>query len=322
MFFRIRPFFMPNLLLTARPFSQRNPFDPEAIAPSIPEDQPNDPIYFEKGDTREIGKKLSAKIYKKIAVMTGSGISVKAGIHDFRTPTTGLYAQIEDPDLPFPEAIFDLNYFKLDPEPFYRISPNLITTNKIPTLTHYFLKLLEDQGILLMCYTQNIDSLEKKAGLSSKKLVQAHGNVDHSHCTSCKKDYPISELRQHMLSKQPAFCECGGTIKPDIVFFGEKLPQEFHSKSELILYADLLLIIGTSLTAYPFASLAQMVSPNTPRIVINKGGYNAFAQNGFKFDSEMKRDIFFDGDCDEIISDIVKDTQWDDSLKKLVERKN
>ncbi|CAG9321451.1 unnamed protein product [Blepharisma stoltei] len=324
MFSRIKPFFSCNSALTNRAFSERSPLDPQTSSRPIIENPQDDAIYFEKGNIKEIGTKISSKIYKRIAVMTGAGISVNAGIPDFRTPVTGLYAQIQEEGLPLPcpEAVFDINFFKTNPEPFYRIGPKLVTVNKKPTLTHYFIKLLEQKGLLFMYYTQNIDGLEIKVGLSTNKLVQAHGNVNNAHCTSCKKEYPIARLREHMLEKKPAFCDCGGVVKPDVVFFGENLPTNYHSKAELIVFADLLLVIGTGLTVFPFASLAEMVSYDTPRIVINKGGLNSFIQNGFKFESESKRDVFFDGDCDEIISEIVKAAMWDEDLQRLMESKN
>lgn len=269
---------------------------------------------------KNLAHNLSQKKFKKVAVMTGAGISVNAGIPDFRTPITGLYAQIDKKfGLPFPEAIFDINYFKQDPHPFFQLALKLTNHDKKPTLTHYFLKLLEEKEILYMCYTQNIDSLEKKAGLSPSKLVQAHGNVDKAHCISCHKEFPQEKMLECFHKETPAYCDCGSLAKPDVVFFGENLAQEFHKRSELIIYADLLLVIGTGLQVFPFATLTERVSDDTPRYVINKGSQDSFENNGFKFGSEQ-RDFFIDGDCDEVVKEITREAGWESDLNQVMTR--
>ena len=87
--------------------------------------------------------------FKKIVVATGAGISVSAGIPDFRSPKIGLYSNLQKYDLPAPQSIFDLAYFKEKPEAFYSLAKEFLDTNKFnPTPTHYFIKLLQDKGIL------------------------------------------------------------------------------------------------------------------------------------------------------------------------------
>ena len=110
--------------------------------------------------------------FKKIVVVTGAGISVSAGIPDFRSEKTGLYANLDKYDLPRPEAIFDIDYFQDKPEAFYKLSNEFLDTTKFnPTPTHYFIKMLEDMGILRYNLTQNIDNLEEKTGLDMETKV-------------------------------------------------------------------------------------------------------------------------------------------------------
>eukprot|EP00798_Chlamydomonas_sp_ICE-L_P005997 gene5997-5288_t len=100
-----------------------------------------------------------------IVCMCGAGISVSAGIPDFRTPGTGLYSQLAKYQLERPEDIFSIGYFMRKPEPFFTLARELFPGNYTPTPTHYFMQLLYKKGLLLRCFTQNIDSLEHQAGL-------------------------------------------------------------------------------------------------------------------------------------------------------------
>ena len=98
---------------------------------------------------------------QRILVLTGAGLSVAAGIPDFRTPGTGLYDNLQKYNLPFPEAVFDLQFYRRNPQPFCQLAKELWPGIKfVPTLAHCFLTLLHRKGLLLRCYTQNIDGLE------------------------------------------------------------------------------------------------------------------------------------------------------------------
>ncbi|KAJ3027824.1 UNVERIFIED_CONTAM: NAD-dependent protein deacetylase sirtuin-2 [Siphonaria sp. JEL0065] len=119
---------------------------------------------------------------KKIVVMTGAGISTSAGIPDFRSPTTGLYANLAKYNLPYPEAVFSINYFRKSPKPFFTLAKELYPGCFKPTVCHYFIRLLADEGMLLRCYTQNIDTLERVAGMKESFLVEAHGSFASAKC--------------------------------------------------------------------------------------------------------------------------------------------
>lgn len=119
--------------------------------------------------------------------MTGAGISVSAGIPDFRTPGSGLYSNLQEYNLPYPEAIFELEYFNKKPEPFYKFMTHFDLTKYDATPTHYFIKMLHDKGILLKNMTQNIDNLEEKTGIPMSMVCQAHGANRGASCGVCRK---------------------------------------------------------------------------------------------------------------------------------------
>jgi len=131
-----------------------------------------------------------------IVVMCGAGISVSAGIPDFRSPGTGLYSKLQEYQLPRPEAIFEIAYFKQRPEAFYKLCREIWPNSFRPTDTHRFIKLLHDKGKLLRCFTQNIDSLERIAGLPLEKIVAAHGNFDSATCIETGKKVPLDEVEK------------------------------------------------------------------------------------------------------------------------------
>jgi NAD-dependent SIR2 family protein deacetylase len=108
---------------------------------------------------------LKQGVFKRVVVMAGAGISVSAGIPDFRTPGTGLYSQLEHFNLEHPEDIFTLSFFRENPLPFSMLAKGLFPGQFAPTLTHHFIKWLADRGWLQRCFTQNIDGLEAIAGV-------------------------------------------------------------------------------------------------------------------------------------------------------------
>lgn len=97
---------------------------------------------------------------RRIVVMTGAGLSTAAGIPDFRSPGTGLYSNLQRLNLPHPEAVFEIDYFRGHPEPFYVLAKELYPGKFFPTVSHAFIALLNEKGLLSMLFTQNIDCLE------------------------------------------------------------------------------------------------------------------------------------------------------------------
>uniref|UniRef100_A0A8B9KZ01 Deacetylase sirtuin-type domain-containing protein n=1 Tax=Astyanax mexicanus TaxID=7994 RepID=A0A8B9KZ01_ASTMX len=226
----------------------------------------------------DIAKGIRDREYKRIVVMAGAGISTPSGIPDFRSPGSGLYDNLQQYNLPYAEAIFEINYFHHNPKPFFALAKELYPGNYQPNLTHYFIRLLHDKGQLLRMYTQNIDGLERMAGIPPKMLVEAHGTFATATCTVCRRDYKGEELRNDIMAGTVPNCpHCKGVIKPDIVFFGEELPQHFFLYLTDFPIADLVIVMGTSLEVEPFASLAGAVRGSVSRLLINRDLVGPFA---------------------------------------------
>ncbi|KAK2869518.1 hypothetical protein Q7C36_001389 [Tachysurus vachellii] len=226
----------------------------------------------------DIAKGIREREFKRIVVMAGAGISTPSGIPDFRSPGSGLYDNLQKYNLPYAEAIFEINYFHHNPQPFFALAKELYPGNYRPNLTHYFIRLLHDKGQLLRMYTQNIDGLERMAGIPAEKLVEAHGTFATATCTVCLREYQGEELRSDIMEGTVPHCsQCRGVIKPDIVFFGEELPQNFFFYLTDFPMADLLIVMGTSLEVEPFASLSGAVRDSVSRLLINRDLVGPFA---------------------------------------------
>ena len=100
------------------------------------------------------------------------------------------YANLARLDLPYPEAVFDISYFRQNPLPFYHLAHELYPGKYRPTVAHCFVRLLSDKGLLLKLFTQNIDCLERKAGVPDDKIVEAHGSFARHRCIECQTPYP------------------------------------------------------------------------------------------------------------------------------------
>ncbi|KAN0110740.1 SIR2 domain containing protein [Hyaloscypha variabilis] len=249
---------------------------------------------------------------KRIVVMTGAGISTTAGIPDFRSPDTGLYANLARLDLPYAEAVFDISYFREHPEPFYILAKELYPGQFYPTIAHSFVALLEEEKMLQMLFTQNIDCLERRAGVPGDKIVEAHGSFATQRCIECKTVYPDDLMMKAVEAGKVPHCnvpQCNGLVKPDIVFFGESLPEAFFQNRHIPAMADLVIVMGTSLSVQPFASLPQFASEGVPRILINK---EIVGDLGSRPD-----DVIILGDCDEGVRKLADALGWRDKLEAM-----
>ncbi|UYV82765.1 SIRT2 [Cordylochernes scorpioides] len=289
---------------------------------------------LESVDLAGIVKYMKSDACKNIIVMVGAGISTSAGIPDFRSPDSGIYANLEKYDLPTPEHMFDIGFFKKNPVPFFQLAKELYPGKFKPTLSHYFIKLLHEKKLLLRLYTQvlyiqplvlvveqpvcgaqNIDTLERVANIPQDKLVEAHGTFFTSHCINrrCRKEYSLEWMKDKIFSDEiPECLECKTTVKPGLATVVWCVGQDFPM-------CDLLIVIGTSLQVQPFASLVDNVPTTTPRLLINKEkctpgsrflsmmGYSS----GFQVDQEDNyRDVLWQGLCDDGCQAIATAMGW------------
>jgi len=125
-------------------------------APSTLTDSEKDAVLGAHPSLDALCSQLKAGRYKRIVVMVGAGLSVSAGIPDFRTPKSGLYDNLEKYNLPRPQAVFEMEFFRQNPQPFFSIAKELYPTEGrfAPTAGHCFIKLLAKKGYLLRCYSQ------------------------------------------------------------------------------------------------------------------------------------------------------------------------
>lgn len=115
-----------------------------------------------------------------------------------------------------------IDYFRRNPLPFYTLAKDIYPGRYRPTITHSFIRLLDTHNLLRICFTQNIDTLERRAGIPERKVVEAHGSFASQRCIDCKSPYDSEEIKQKVMeAKIPKCKRCGGLVKPDIVFFGE-----------------------------------------------------------------------------------------------------
>ncbi|KAJ3108468.1 NAD-dependent protein deacetylase sirtuin-2 [Phlyctochytrium planicorne] len=326
---------------------------PPADAKDVPRDPPAETTESEDDSSKVLEttsidafvKYLKDKGCKKIVVMTGAGISTSAGIPDFRSPGTGLYDNLSKFDLPYPEAVFDIRYFRYRPEPFYALAKELYPGLFKPTKCHYFIRLLAEKDMLLRCYTQNIDTLERVAGIDGTLIVEAHGSFATARCVgqrqappedsdderpalssfnACGKEYSQDWVKAKIFDgKIPTCTNCEGLVKPDITFFGEGLPTRFWTLHPPDLReADALIVIGTSLKVHPFASLVGRLPAKTPRLLINREVVGEGGRFGFDFSgetAEYQRDALFLGDCDDGCAKLAELLGFGGELDKLVQ---
>ncbi|GEQ69044.1 hypothetical protein JCM33374_g2715 [Metschnikowia sp. JCM 33374] len=247
---------------------------------------------------------------KKILVITGAGISTSLGIPDFRS-TEGFYSKMADLGLSDPQEVFDIRVFRSDPNVFYSIAHMILPPDNLKAPLHMFIRLLQDKGILLRNYTQNIDNLEANAGILPEKMVQCHGSFATATCITCQYKTDGRDLFPAIRRKEIAYCpkcakkrkqllkrdnvdvsESFGVMKPDITFFGEDLPRAYHDQNRQDLKeCDLLISIGTSLRVSPVSDMVDLVAENVPQILINK---DAIEHCNF--------DVSFLGYCDDVVS--------------------
>ena len=192
----------------------------------------------------------------------GAGVSTESGIPDFRS-VDGLYHQKYDYP---PETILSHSFYRKRTGEFYRFyRDKMLYLTAKPNGAHYRLAQWEQEGKLKAVITQNIDGLHQAAG--SKKVLELHGSVLRNYCESCHKFYGPEYI---LNSVKVPVCDCGGSIKPDVVLYEEGLDNAILQEAiRCIANADVLIVGGTSLAVYPAAGLIDYYRGNK-LILINK----------------------------------------------------
>ena len=184
-----------------------------------------------------------------IVFFGGAGVSTASGIKDFRSKDGLYHMKYKYP----PEEILSHHFFMEHNDEFYKFYlDKLNCLDKKPNICHKYLNKLENTGKLKAIITQNIDGLHEKAG--SKNIYNLHGTIYENECMKCHKKYSEEDIFLHHKTK----CNCSGLIKPNVVLYEEPLNDEIvNGAINAIRNADLLLVVGTSLTVYPASSFIQ-----------------------------------------------------------------
>jgi NAD-dependent deacetylase len=205
-----------------------------------------------------------------VVALTGAGISVPSGIPDFRSPGSGLWENVD------PMEVAHIDVFRRDPERFWHFYGNRFTAlrDKRPNGAHAALAELERRGALEAVVTQNIDGLHRAAG--TQDLIEVHGTIGTSSCLACGERVELEEVRARLAAAAdgvPRCAACGAPLKPDVVLFGELLPEAALARASVLAAdADVLLCVGSSLEVFP---IAQM-----PEITLAAGGSVALVTKG------------------------------------------
>jgi NAD-dependent deacetylase len=221
---------------------------------------------------------------ERAVVLTGAGVSVPSGIPDFRTPRTGLWENVD------PMEVAHIDAWRGDPDRFWRFYGDRFASlvDKRPNEAHLALAELERRGLIKAVITQNIDRLHRVAG--TQRLIEVHGSIESSVCLQCGGKVPLDRVIEQLRADDgaPECACCFVPLKPDVVLFGEMLPERALSEAQaLALDADLMVCVGSSLEVYPVAGL--------PAITRGAGGRLALVTQGSTpYDDEV--DVKLDGD--------------------------
>jgi NAD-dependent deacetylase len=204
---------------------------------------------------------------KRVVVLTGAGISTPSGIPDFRSEGTGLWSRDE------PMEVASLGTFRTHPKRFFDWFRPLAGQifNAQPNAAHRALAELEGAGAAQTIITQNIDMLHQKAG--SKRVIEMHGTLQTLSCTRCYRKFNSEGFIQPFIERGtiPLCPDCTGILKPDVILFGEQLPQSAWFEAQgAARRCDLMVVAGSSLEVLPVAGLPmQAVDRGAHLIVIN-----------------------------------------------------
>ena len=207
----------------------------------------------------EVARVLSES--KHAVVFTGAGISVESGIPTFRGKD-GLWKKYDA------EKVASIDGFMKNPKAFWEFAREFIVKRKgKPNSAHYAIAELEKLGVIKTVITQNIDMLHQSAG--NREVIELHGSMSTVVCLECGKTYTWEEMKPKLTHNLPV-CECGSIyLKPEIVFFGESLPEDAMTRAvKHASSCDVFMVVGSSLLVYPAAYLPFMAKSSGATLII------------------------------------------------------
>jgi NAD-dependent deacetylase len=198
-------------------------------------------------------------------VLTGAGVSVPSGIPDFRSPGKGIWEKVN------PMEVAHIDAFRREPDRFWQFYGERFASlvDREPNPAHLAIAELERRGLIRGVVTQNVDRLHRRAG--SRNVIEVHGSIEWSVCPECGGRVSLERVLE-VLAEHPGAPECTACIaplKPDVVLFGEMLPEDAISDAyALAAEADLIVCVGSSLEVFPVASLPGVTRDGGGRIAL------------------------------------------------------
>ena len=231
---------------------------------------------------------------RRVVVLTGAGISTPSGIPDFRSEGTGLWSRDE------PMEFASLSTFRTHPEKFFNWFRPLAGRifNAQPNSAHLALAEMEKAGMAQTIVTQNIDALHQKAG--SKQVIETHGTMQTLSCTCCYGKYDAHDFLEAYIEHGtiPLCRNCNGILKPDVILFGEQLPQSAWIEAQrAVRNCDLMVVAGSSLEVLPVAGL--------PMQAVDRGAHLIVINNTSTY-INVRADVVIMDDVAKILPDIAK----------------
>lgn len=290
------------------------------------------PELLQSHDIKGIAKWILSDKCKNISVLAGAGISVSAGIPDFRSKG-GFYNTLDLSKYPLTEKqkqrvegdseyILTYELFQENPAVYITARREMILAPELynATLSHWFLKLLHDKKLLKRYFSTNIDGLDSKIGLPEDSICNVHGTLAKAHCIKCGKYVDMTWFRKLVREEAyPIICpkdDCDGFVKPDTVLFGQSLPDRYSELVDGDLDdVDLFIVIGTSLAVSPSNYLPTYVDrKRCPRLLVNRDDVHI----SFDFDDKKSNDIWYKGNCDDGFKELTKLLGWGKDLYSIL----